>query len=59
VPNFAIMLRNPPGEDTLYKYVSTYDSVASAKQAVEKLKITNPGAYEIWTKGWTKGYNLS
>jgi len=48
VCNYAVMLRNPPGEDTLYKYVATYDTVVGAEQAIERLG--SEYVYEIWQK---------
>ena len=50
MPNYAVMLKNPPQRDTLYEYVSSYDTVIGAEQAIERLNTEQPGKYEIWTK---------
>lgn len=49
MPNFAVMLKTV-FKDSAYEYIATYDTWVSAEQAIERLKITHPGKYEIWTK---------
>ena len=49
MPNYAVMFKTMC-KYKIYEYIGMYDTQASAEQAIERLKITHPGKYEVWVK---------